>query len=401
MLKLSKEKRYLLACSGGPDSMSLFKMLLKNNISFDVAFVNYHKRKESVLEEESVRNYCLENNINFHLLDTRNLICKGNFQSWARNVRYEFFYSLVKERGLDAILVAHQKDDVVETYIFQQKRKGNYSYYGINYETYYKDVLVIRPLLNFRKKELENYCIKNDVPYFIDSSNLKDDYSRNKIRHMIVEKLSDIEIGNIIKEINYKNKIELENKKYANDFIHDKKVFSISEFDNNTDSIKEKIIYILLSKYKKKITGREISEILNFILSNKNTGAIKITQKCYLYKNYGVFYFADENKMITHVVDEPRIIDEELFYFDLEKGVDKFFIKNDSYPLTITNPKKDEKVKIGSIEKKVNRLFIDEKIPLDLRKVWPVIKDKNGKIIYFPRKKEETENGIVIFKMKK
>ena len=217
MLKLSKEKRYLLACSGGPDSMSLFKMLLKNNISFDVAFVNYHKRKESVLEEESVRNYCLENNINFHLLDTRNLICKGNFQSWARNVRYEFFYSLVKERGLDAILVAHQKDDVVETYIFQQKRKGSYSYYGINYETYYKDVFIIRPLLNFRKKELENYCIKNDVPYFIDSSNLKDDYSRNKIRHMIVEKLSDIEIGNIIKEINYKNKIELENKKHAND----------------------------------------------------------------------------------------------------------------------------------------------------------------------------------------
>ena len=125
MLNLSKEKKYLLACSGGPDSMALFKMLLNNNISFDVALVNYHKRKESVIEEESVRNYCLMHNIEFYLLDTRILNVTGNFQSWARKVRYDFFSEIINKGGYDALLTAHQKDDLIETYIFQKRRKGN------------------------------------------------------------------------------------------------------------------------------------------------------------------------------------------------------------------------------------------------------------------------------------
>lgn len=111
---LTKEKHYLLGCSGGPDSMALFHMLLANNINFDVAFVNYHKRKESVIEEEAVRNYCKKNNIKFHLLSAKEEVVEGNFQAWAREFRYDFFKRLVKEYNYDSILIAHHKDDLLD-----------------------------------------------------------------------------------------------------------------------------------------------------------------------------------------------------------------------------------------------------------------------------------------------
>ena len=61
MLKLDKSKRYLLACSFGPDSMALFDMLLKENYSFEVAHVNYHLREESDFEEISLQKFLFEN----------------------------------------------------------------------------------------------------------------------------------------------------------------------------------------------------------------------------------------------------------------------------------------------------------------------------------------------------
>ena len=400
MLNLLKNKHYLLACSGGPDSMALFKMLLNNNITFDVAFVNYHKRKESVIEEKSVKEYCKKHNIKFHLLDTRSLTCKGNFQAWARLVRYEFFYEIIKNNNLDALLVAHQKDDLIETYIFQKRRKGTYSFYGINEKSFYKDILIIRPILNYRKKELEKYCIDNKVPYFIDSSNLEDNYERNRIRHSIVEKLSNSEINELLKEITIKNEQERKKEESAAKFIKDNKKHSIKDFSSISLETKEKILYILLSSYRKRISKREIDSLIDFIESNKTSGKIEITKKISLCKSYGQFYFIDKKEAYIYIVEEEQVVDKDLFYFDLIKGKDNFFIKDDSYPLSIVVPLKEEKVKIGQINKKVNRLFIDEKIPNDLRSIWPCIKDKNGKIIYFPRKKEEYKDGDVVFKLK-
>ena len=71
MLNLDKNKKYLLACSYGPDSMALFSMLLKEVYKFEVAHVNYHFRKESDQEEKELREYCSKYNINIHLLDNK------------------------------------------------------------------------------------------------------------------------------------------------------------------------------------------------------------------------------------------------------------------------------------------------------------------------------------------
>lgn len=400
MLELSNENHYLLACSGGPDSMALFHMLLKDKIHFEVAFVNYHKRKESIIEEESVRNYCNEHNIVFHLLDTTGLICEGNFQSWARLIRYDFFADIINKRNLDEVLVAHQKDDLIETYIFQKNRKGIYSCYGINKVSNYKNIIIRRPLLKYRKKELEIYCINNNVPYFIDSSNLKDDYSRNVIRHTIVEKMDEKEIDAIIEEINNVNQYEENINKISNEYIKKSNKYIIDEFKLFPMDIQERIVFCLVNKYKNKLSKRETNSIVDFITSSNPSGIKTINNEVSLIKNYGVFYLSLNKQKYNYYIENPMIIENDIFFFDLINGEKTFFIKEGAYPLTISVAKKDEKVKIGKIEKKVNRLFIDEKIDIDLRTVWPCIKDCNGKIIYFPRRKEEKVNNSIVFKIK-
>ena len=396
---LTKEKHYLLGCSGGPDSMALFHMLLANNINFDVAFVNYHKRKESVVEEEAVRNYCKKNNIKFHLLSAKEEVVEGNFQAWAREFRYDFFKRLVKEYNYDSILIAHHKDDLLETYIFQKTRGGIYSYYGLKKESTYKGIKVLRPLLAYRKDDLLEYCKKNNVPYFIDSSNLKDDYSRNKIRHEIVSKLSDTQIEEILSEIEKDNLINKEEKNKANNYLKNGNG-NVEEFLKLEDKVCQRVLFMLCSEYKVDISGREIKAIIDFLSSSKN-GELQLVEDIFVFKDYESFYISNKSNFeYEYIIEKECVFDNEFIYLDLINGKKELFIKGDPYPLKVCKPKKDEVVRIGNIDKKVNRLFIDEKISNKDRSIWPVIKDKNGKIIFFPRKKEKKSNNKLVFKIK-
>ena len=396
---LTKEKHYLLGCSGGPDSMALFHMLLANNINFDVAFVNYHKRKESVIEEEAVRNYCKKNNIIFHLLSAKEEVVEGNFQAWAREFRYDFFKRLVKEYNYDSILIAHHKDDLLETYIFQKTRGGIYSYYGLKKEGTYKGIKVLRPLLAYRKDNLLEYCKDNNVPYFIDSSNLKDDYSRNKIRHEIVSKLSDTQIVEILSEIEKDNLINEEEKKKANNYLKNGNG-NVEEFLKLDDKVRQRVLFMLCSEYKVDISGREIKAIIDFLSSSKN-GELQLVEDIFVFKDYESFYISNKSNFeYEYIIEKECVFDNEFIYLDLINGKKELFIKGDPYPLKVCKPKKDEVVRIGNIDKKVNRLFIDEKISNKDRSIWPVIKDKNGKIIFFPRKKEKKSNNKLVFKIK-
>ena len=164
-MDLEKKKKYVVACSFGPDSMALLDMMKKENYSLVVAHVNYHKRKESDFEEKSLKKYCGDNKLSCFVLDTSALKVSGNFQEWARKVRYEFFKKVLVENNCDAVVVAHQEDDLIETYLMQKSKKSFVTYYGIEKETTLFGVRIVRPLLDFKKSDLEKYDIQNNVPY--------------------------------------------------------------------------------------------------------------------------------------------------------------------------------------------------------------------------------------------
>ena len=121
MLNLDKNKKYLLACSYGPDSMALFNMLQKEGYDFEVAHVNYHFRKESDEEERALRNYCFKNNIIIHVFQNLETVT-NNLEARAREIRYLFFKKIYRQGRFDALLVAHHEDDLIETYLMQKDK---------------------------------------------------------------------------------------------------------------------------------------------------------------------------------------------------------------------------------------------------------------------------------------
>ena len=127
MENIYKEK-VLIACSGGPDSMALLDMV-KDKYDVYVAHINYHKRATADRDERIVKNYCKKNNLPLYVKDYKDTK-GGNFQDKARVFRYEYFSQLVKELKLKRVLVAHHKDDLIETYFLQLNRGGEVSYYG-------------------------------------------------------------------------------------------------------------------------------------------------------------------------------------------------------------------------------------------------------------------------------
>ena len=146
MLNLDKKQKYLLACSHGPDSMALLYMLKEEGYNFAVAHVNYHLREEADKEQEQLEKYCAKNKIKIHDYEVDEVLNAANLEEQCRVLRYSFFKELVNEFGYYAVLIAHNQDDVIETYLMQKKRQNLVEYYGIKESPIIFDIRIIRPL---------------------------------------------------------------------------------------------------------------------------------------------------------------------------------------------------------------------------------------------------------------
>ncbi len=192
---LDGKKTVTVALSGGADSMCLLYALCnlreKLGISVNAAHLNHNIRgKEAVRDQEFVKEQCKLLGITL-FTETKNIpeIAKKNGQSLeltARNVRYEF---LERVSGDSCVATAHTASDNFETMLFNLTRgSGAEGLCGIPI----KRGIFIRPLLYATREDVEEYCRKNSVPFVTDSTNLCDDYSRNKIRHNVIPVLKGL-----------------------------------------------------------------------------------------------------------------------------------------------------------------------------------------------------------------
>jgi len=382
MLNLDKNKKYLLACSCGPDSMALFSMLNKEGYSFSVAHVNYHFRKESDQEEALLREYCLNNNVDIYVYDNKEKVNK-NLEARAREIRYNFFNNIYHDNNFDALLVAHHQDDLIETYLMQKKRDLHPNYFGIKEFSIYFGMHILRPLLSFSKNELLDYCNKNNVPYALDKSNDELIYERNKIRHEIIAHLSKDDRNNILKEIDEKNKelVSIISKLDSCNIHSAKTLLSLN---------KTEIIYAIQALANDcqifKISKQNLNEIMK-ILSSKKPNVTLLYKSYSFIKEYDRVYFSntDLDCSYLYVVNQGDELDTPYFYFDSRGDTSNRNVTKEDYPLVIRNALKGDKIKIKNYFKDVRRLFIDWKMPLSLRKRWPVIVNKDGVVIYIPR----------------
>lgn len=374
-MKEIKDK-YLVACSGGPDSMALLDMY-KNKYELSVCHINYHKRETAKRDELIVKRYCKKNNLKCYVFNYKDTD-GGNFQDKARVFRYECFNKLVKENDLKGVLVGHHKDDLIETYLLQLKRKSNVTYWGLNKKTVIKGVGVYRPLLKYTKKDLEDYCLNNDIEYGVDESNLEDHYLRNKIRHSKIEKMSLKEKNQIVKEINNKNKIEQLENKEVHKFINKKDRFDYLEFMNF--KYLKKLIRTLTYD---NLSDKHLDEIIK-ALKSKNNQELKIQNK-FIFKEYGYIEVKDVPSNYNYVFNDLTYgtFDD----FKLTKKGTSFegvTLSKKDFPITIRNFKEGDSIKMCYGTKKISRYFIDKKISSYDRKIWPIMFNKNGSAILVP-----------------
>lgn len=193
-LPFLKEKRLLLAVSGGVDSMVLLYLCSQLDLSFAVAHCNFQLRgDESDDDEDFVKSLTdkLQIPIFIKKFDTKTFAEKEklSIQVVARNLRYEWFNELLINNDYDYILTAHHLDDSLETFLINFTRgSGLDGLTGIPQQ----NENIIRPLLVFSRNEIEVFAKENNVEWREDSSNASDNYLRNKLRHDMIPMLKEL-----------------------------------------------------------------------------------------------------------------------------------------------------------------------------------------------------------------
>jgi tRNA(Ile)-lysidine synthase len=189
-----QDKKLLVATSGGMDSMVLVYLFQKLNFNFALAHCNFQLRNsESDGDEKFVKNYAELHKIPCFTtkFDTKNYseLHKLSTQVAARNLRYNWFNDILEQENFDYVVTAHHADDVAETFMINLSRgTGLDGLTGIPSQ----NGNIIRPMLPFSRKEIENYASENCLQWREDSSNASDKYIRNKIRHHIIPVFKEI-----------------------------------------------------------------------------------------------------------------------------------------------------------------------------------------------------------------
>lgn len=190
----------LLAVSGGIDSICLASLFLNSSAGrrFAVAHCNFHLRGEdSDSDEALVAAWCGRNGVRYHKadFDTEQYASSHNIsiEMAARELRYDWFASLCKDNGYYGVAVAHNANDNAETLILNLLRgTGLRGITGMQEGTVVpvtrdelSGVRLLRPMLSFSRKQIEEYVAANSLEYHDDRTNAETVYKRNRIRHLV------------------------------------------------------------------------------------------------------------------------------------------------------------------------------------------------------------------------
>lgn len=287
---IQAKDKIVLGVSGGPDSITMLDILRQIREEFDfeivVAHINHMIRKEAIQDEEYVKKYCEKNNIKcfvkrIDVIDIANDKKIGTEEA-GRLVRYEFFDEVLKQTGANKIAIAHNKNDKIETIIMHVLRgSGLLGLKGI--EPIRGNI--IRPLIECEREEIEKYCDENRLEPRIDKTNFENDYTRNKIRNIVIPYIEKELNPNIIETIDRLSEVVKKEDRYLEKValdVYDKILIKqepgqimleLKGFNEQDEVIKSRIILYSVKKLFGSSQGIEKIHINDIIkLCNNNIG---------------------------------------------------------------------------------------------------------------------------------
>ena len=251
-------EKIVLAVSGGPDSICMLDILndIKNDETIDVDFeivaahVNHMIRKEAEEDEKYVKKYCEEKQIEFYSksIDVQKKANnnKIGLEEAGRKARYDFFDEILEKTNAQKIAIAHNKNDKVETVLMHILRGSGISgLKGIEA----KRGKYIRPLIECERNEIEEYCTEKNLQPRIDKTNFENEYTRNKVRNLLIPYIQKEFNPNLIKTIDRLSNLVAEEENYMDkqvENLYKKLLISEKEkeiqLDLKTFNIQEKVI---------------------------------------------------------------------------------------------------------------------------------------------------------------
>lgn len=408
-VNLRKEDVIVIGVSGGPDSMALLTILvhLKEKIGFSivVAHVNHNVRKESVKEAKFLENWCLKHALVFEGMKIEKY-SDDNFHNEARTIRYTFFENMVHKYQAQYLMTAHHGDDLIETVLMRIVRGSTLKgYSGFQSVVQMSDYKIVRPLVFVTKQEIEKYLKMNKIPYVIDRSNFKSKYTRNRYRKEILPffKKEDAKVHEKFLKYShtlyeYSTYLDRQVEKVYHKIYQDKEL-CISRFLQLDALIREKIIYRILEEiYHDDVMilhDRHISLILNLIASKKKNSYIYLPNNIKVVKEYDCLKIVDDIQLIDNY--EMELGDYAIL--PNKKHLEKLDVTKDNgndicrlssldveLPLYVRTRKHGDKIALFGMlgHKKVKDIFIDQKIPMEERELWPIVVDSKGEVLWIP-----------------
>ncbi|MBR1380116.1 MAG: tRNA lysidine(34) synthetase TilS [Alphaproteobacteria bacterium] len=186
-------QKLAVAVSGGVDSVCLLVWLAKIGADIVALHVNHGLRPAGDTETQYVQKLCQEMGIPCHTFYWRGPKPTRGLESAARDARYKFMTDFCHKNNIDALMVAHQSDDQIETFLMNLGRgSGVYGLAAMRAISFRDGVKIVRPLLGVSRAELRQYCDDNSIRYFFDEMNDDTHYTRVRIRknrHVLAEEL--------------------------------------------------------------------------------------------------------------------------------------------------------------------------------------------------------------------
>ena len=411
---LSKDKKYIVALSGGADSVCLLLVLQRLGYDVEAAHCNFKLRgEEADRDEQFCVELCKKHDIKIHLVhfDTNfyAISHKISIEMAARELRYSYFENLRRDIGADAVCVAHHQNDCAETVILNLVRgTGIQGLAGIQP----KRDNIVRPLLCVSRDEIESFLAREGQDFITDSTNLDDLYVRNKIRLNIIpmmEKINPAAVQNIVKtaiRLSEANKV----------FCHSIEEASLRVSDSTAEGL-----IIDIEKLRKEVsTEYTLFNILKNYGFNPDqieaidsnleapTGTIYFSESHQLLFNRGKIIVTERlNSAISLKIPETgkyvfgdkgealkvesKTIDST-FTISKDKNIATLDARNIRFPLTFRNARNGDRfVPFGMKGSKlVSDYLTDRHRSLNEKRSQMVVEDADGRIIWLAG--ERTDN---------
>lgn len=417
----SKNDQVLLAVSGGVDSMVLLNLMLQLPTEcrphISVAHLNHQLRVASKKEQEAVEQLCKQHKLPLYTQKwSKQDHPKSGLEAAARNQRYAFFLDTMVQNNFNKLVTAHHKGDQAETVLMKLVRGSALEHLsGIQAVRDFHDRKIIRPLLEFAKKDLYEYAERSQLVYFEDETNQSLMYSRNRYRNQILPLLEkeneavEAHLSNFSQEVNELWSIALpiieERTNQCAEYTENKIKINRSKFLNEDRSMQKQILKQLLEKlYEQSESQYKLSHtdlLIDWLKQKDPNSSLDLPGGYIAVREYEKILIQTPKEPLA-ILTEPKFMNVGewaeipggkrlgLFRSDsnspVESVVKQITLEVDSIslPLKIRHRETGDRIRIKGMNgsKKIKDLLIDRKIPMSQRNQLIIIEDASGQVVW-------------------